>query len=681
MADWKTKPSQENETKYRDYAIDNTPLDFANYTEQSDPDLHTIYKETRKRELYIYPLNNLIKNTNKPNLYFSPNVVKIGFIDPLEVKKTIAYEVSDFNLELDARNATNIQDNSVEYTMVDAKTIIFQDESLYGKFNIHVVSIGEPANENNLDELYIINFYTERYAPKSIKVTKETVLVRVQDFKVRGSNPIIVRIQKQLPEDTKVKAITIKFPRQALFGNIKLIGKVNGVEGYPRLFIENDKVMLPMLSMPIETEPKVRILQQWMSSQVLAWEKAKLFFNEKSALDLIKIDGGGTETRKKVYTDARVSQLIIKKAKTRSGWQNPPEPPEWPTGDDIEVNDSSYTAVADWVDRTDWFNRMWVTTTNNYGVVQLEFKYLPKIDSLQRILLDMLNYTYNYRTNFKYAEYYTEKDDKPYVGEPKNAVAKLRVEKFVGQKPEVVITNIFEDWKFENPKLVNHPSVKIFKQIVMMLSEYIFSDLSINTGLNDDYKVLLPYYFELISEPILEDGEYKFKDVEVKLKSEYFNFGVGNIKLKNKDISQNKLLKLNDNQFNWLPLVNNLQANDIPSLLPKDIKLSDGNYGKNFVNCIVEEQKLNKIMSVYGNGLEELLSNFEWVKEINKFNATNKCRFILENEVEKFKCLEISAIFGNGQYDFEIETTYELINIQQVNLFNEKSSSYSLIEI
>ncbi|WP_215826224.1 hypothetical protein [Spiroplasma endosymbiont of 'Nebria riversi'] len=101
--------------------------------------------------------------------------------------------------------------------MVDAKTIIFQDESLYGKFNLHVVSIGEPANENNLDELYIINSYTERYAPKSIKVTKETVLVRAQDFKVRGSNPVIVRIQKQLPEDTKVKAITIKFPRQALF--------------------------------------------------------------------------------------------------------------------------------------------------------------------------------------------------------------------------------------------------------------------------------------------------------------------------------------------------------------------------------------------------------------------------------------------------------------------------------
>ncbi len=44
--------------------------------------------------------------------------------------------------------------------MVDAKTIIFQDEILYGKFNLHVVSVGEPANENNLGELYIINSYT-----------------------------------------------------------------------------------------------------------------------------------------------------------------------------------------------------------------------------------------------------------------------------------------------------------------------------------------------------------------------------------------------------------------------------------------------------------------------------------------------------------------------------------------
>ncbi|WP_342264839.1 hypothetical protein [Spiroplasma endosymbiont of Clivina fossor] len=674
MADWKTKPSQENETKYRDYAIDNTPLDFANYTEQSDPDLHTIYNKTRKRELYIYPLNNLIKNTNKPNLYFSPNVVKIGFIDPLEVKKTIAYEVSDFNLELDARNATNIQDNSVEYTMVDAKTIIFQDESLYGKFNLHVVSIGEPANENNLDELYIINSYTERYAPKSIKVTKETVLVRVQDFKVRGSNPIIVRIQKQLPEDTKVKAITIKFPRQALFGNIKLIGEVNGVEGYPRLFIENDKVMLPMLSMPIETEPKVRILQQWMSSQVLAWEKAKLFFNEKSALDLITV-GGGTESRKKVFIDARVTSMHI--TRNTQKYQSVPVGclPVDLLKENIILNETITLPGAIGGLEPNCLDSTSYNLTKNYDVVELEFKEIFRIDSLQRILLDMLDYTYNYRTNFKYATYNPDNT-------PLNDIAKLRENKFMGQKAETVITNLFEDWKFENPKLLKHPSVQIFKQIIMMLSEYILSELSINMGLNDDYKLLLPYYFELISVPVKEDGYYKFKDVEVILKSEYFNFENNEIKFISKDISQNQLFKLNDNQYNWLPLVNSLEPNDIPSLLPKDIKLADGNYGKNLTRLVINKSNLNNVMNLYGKDLEDLLSNLEWNELINSIDNTNTCKFILKSELKNFKRLEISSIFGVGKYNFEIITSgNNIIKFNDVNLFNNKLSSYSLIEI
>ncbi|WP_268828165.1 hypothetical protein [Borreliella garinii] len=35
-----------------------------------------------------------------------------------------------------------------------------------------------------------------------------------------------------------------------------------------------------------------------------------------------------------------------------------------------------------------------------------------------------------------------------------------------------------------------------------MLSNNIYSTMSINKGLNDDYKILLPYYFELTSNPI-----------------------------------------------------------------------------------------------------------------------------------------------------------------------------------
>ncbi|WP_215826556.1 hypothetical protein [Spiroplasma endosymbiont of 'Nebria riversi'] len=456
-------------------------------------------------------------------------------------------------------------------------------------------------------------------------------MVRAQDFKVRGSNPIIVRIQKQLPEDKKVKAITIKFPRQVLFRNIKLIGEVNGLEGYPRLFIENDKVMLPMLSMPIENEPKVRILQQWMSSQVLSWEKAKQFFNEKSVLGLIAI-GGGTKTRRKVFIDARVTLMKVTKNTQKY----------FPT---ISGNSCSLGSLlkenidfneATTLDGIPAGNYPWCTDTTSYNLtkdydrVELEFKEIFRIDSLQKVLLDMLDYTYNYRTNFKHAKYYDNKDNGILYGHPKNDVAKLKEEKFAGQKPETVITNLFEDWKFENPKLVNHPSVQIFKQIVMMLSEYIFSELWINTGFNDDYKLLLPYYFKLASQPILEDGLYKFKDVTVVLKSQYFVFENNITKLVNNDISQNQLFKLNDNQYNWLSLVKSLEPNDIPSLLPKDIKLADGNYGKNFTRLLISKSNLNNVMNIYGKGLEALLSNFRWFEEINKLDITKQCKFFLE---------------------------------------------------
>ncbi|WP_458258239.1 hypothetical protein [Spiroplasma endosymbiont of Dactylopius coccus] len=161
----------------------------------------------------------------------------------------------------------------------------------------------------------------------------------------------------------------------------------------------------------------------------------------------------------------------------------------------------------------------------------------------------MLSYTYNYNRNFDGADY----DDK---GKPTNEIAKLR-DKFSGQKPDEIITNLFRQWELDYPNYINLEQIKIFKQVLIMLSKYIYSILSINKGLNDDNKILLPYYFELKSNPIhsTKDDSWKYKDVKVILKSEYFDFtDINNIKLKNNDISQNELFKLDDNQFNWLSI-------------------------------------------------------------------------------------------------------------------------------
>ncbi len=52
------------------------------------------------------------------------------------------------------------------------------------------------------------------------------------------------------------------------------------------------------------------------------------------------------------------------------------------------------------------------------------------------------------------------------------------------------------------------------------------------------------------------------------------------VTIKNKDISENKVYQLEANYFNWLYITNELETNNIPSLIPAEIKLSDGEYGK-----------------------------------------------------------------------------------------------------
>lgn len=136
--------------------------------------------------------------------------------------------------------------------------------------------------------------------------------------------------------------------------------------------------------------------------------------------------------------------------------------------------------------------------------------------------MDMLSYTCNYQANFNG---YDPKWDEQNPKESTADITNLSNE-FENQKPHDVITNLFEQWKLDNPDFVNNPKVKTFKQVIMMLSNYILSYLSINKGLDDDYKLLLPYYFELKTKPTRKSthDRWNFENVYVTLKSEYFDF-------------------------------------------------------------------------------------------------------------------------------------------------------------
>lgn len=171
-----------------DYTIPNIPLDFAEQSQQSDPDLSELYSEDRLRTLYIYKINNLVKSSQKPALNYSQNSLKIGFIDKDEYIKIDAYEISNFNFKLQVQQNTTTQDNSTTYVMIDEKDIAFNEISKKEKeflesYDLKLVSINEPITEDNKNNTFIMEEYNRPYSPDGVNIIKSTHLVKVTDFK------------------------------------------------------------------------------------------------------------------------------------------------------------------------------------------------------------------------------------------------------------------------------------------------------------------------------------------------------------------------------------------------------------------------------------------------------------------------------------------------------------------
>ncbi|WP_338973311.1 hypothetical protein [Spiroplasma endosymbiont of Tricholauxania praeusta] len=627
-----------------DYLIDNIPYDFTNMMRAtSDPDINRAYDEFKKRTIYIYEIERLFKNNENNTLKFSANTIKIGFIDIEKVLKTTAVETSDFTMQLNQRASTNINDNTIEYSMTDIKNLIFQEINLLNQFKLYAVSINESLTENNIDNLYIINNYSQPYQNPKTRSTKSITIIKIKDFKTRDGYPIIIKLQKPLDKDTKVIGLKIKAPRSMIFGNIKVLGEVDNMEVYPKLFIK-DKIAFPLLSMPIETQPKVRILQQWFSEQILPWNLAKQFIGqEKSVLDLIAI-GGGTETRKEIINNAKITYAKIGK------YDGPAPVPKKLADFEMKKNEQ-YILYSHREPIPPYPSKyIAIELSQNFNDIEIEINDKPPIDSLQKVLLDMLTYTYTYNRNFDGASLDPTKSP--------NKMDMLRG-KFENQKPDEVITNLFKQWKLDYPNYIILEQVKIFKQLIIMLSNNIYSNMSINKGLNDDNKILLPYYFELKSNPIHPTKEdiWEFKNAKVILKSAYFDFtDMNNIKLKNNDISQNELFKLDDNQFNWLSITNELESNNIPSLIPADWTLGNGEYGKYFTRIIIDKNKIKNTLNLYGANKSQLFSKLELYKEIIKIDNNSEFELQIENPINNLNRIEISGIFGAGNYDLILIT-------------------------
>ncbi len=163
-----------------------------------------------------------------------------------------------------------------------------QDKSFLESYDLKIVSINEPISEDNKNECYIIEEYKHPYSPNGVDIIKSTHLVKINDFKWKNQNSIHLFLQKSLPKDTVFTGIKIKYPKSILFGNIKCWGDVNGVYSYPSSIVENTS-LVPLLSMPIDTEPNVRIFQYWFTESFLPWSIVKKYIKGKNILGLLDV--------------------------------------------------------------------------------------------------------------------------------------------------------------------------------------------------------------------------------------------------------------------------------------------------------------------------------------------------------------------------------------------------------
>ncbi|WP_338989960.1 hypothetical protein [Spiroplasma endosymbiont of Seladonia tumulorum] len=672
-----------------DYSIDSIPLDFANQLQYSNPDLEQLFTEDRARTLYIYKINNLVKTKQKPILNYSQNSVKIGFIDKDEYIKITGYEISDFNFKLQIQQNTTVQDNSTSYVMIDEKDILINDISKQDKefleaYDLKIVSINEPISEDNKNECYIIEEYKRPYSPDGVNIIKSMHLVKITDFKWKNQNSIHLVLQKSLPEDTVFTGIEIKYPKSMLFGNIKCWGNVNGVYSHPSSNIENAN-LVPLLSMPIETNPNLRVFQYWFTESFLPWSIAKNYIKGKDILGLLDV---------KELNIVLLNYLTYRYNYDRKFQEAKYDEKGNPSNKAAELRQKFEGQKPE--DVIDGLFENW--KLDNYKSLNDN-----AVKRFKQIIYMLSNFTYSkyainkgYNDDIKlFSPYYFELTSTPNKIEdgywefkdcqvllnssyfnfsggptpPKNYWEEV----YASEKPFKQLDNkyYFVVWRGNENNYWHIIKFKHFEQKEKVLDKYdkyelktshfggdlfIYKNGFVSYDWNKDNGTYFKsvYHWNNNSEPNAPIIDKKTGQItNWNLKKQNNNNDEIKVTVKNKDISENSVYQLETNYFNWLSITNELKTNNIPSLIPAEIKLSDGEYGKYLTNLIVSNDKIENYLNYFSQWYKLLYSKIDWINTI-EYLIDYSIKITFDKKLFTLNQIEISGIWGYGNYDINI---------------------------
>ncbi|MFJ1522144.1 hypothetical protein [Spiroplasma sp. ald] len=547
--------------------------------------------------------------------------------------------------------------------------------------DLKIVSINEPISEENKNECYIIEEYKRPYSPDGIDIIKSTHLVKITDFKWKNQNSIHLVLQKSLPEDTVFTGIEIKYPKSMLFGNIKCWGNVNGVYSYPSSNIENAS-LVPLLSMPIETNPTLRVFQYWFTESFLPWSIAKNYIQGKDILGLLDV---------KELNIVLLNYLTYRYNYDRKFQGAKYDNKGNPTNKAAELRQKFEGQKPE--DVIDGLFENW--KLDNYKSLNDN-----AVKRFKQIIYMLSNYTYS-----KYAINKGYNDDiklfSPYYFELTSTPNKIEDGYWEFKDCQVLLNSSYFDfyggptppknyWKevYKNQKPFNERVDDKWYFIIykdnsnsIKISKKINNNPNTNVALPWSPNWIKVYRWDGNGEPNLPeiDKNGNITNWNLKQQNNINNDDEIKVTIKNNDISENHVYQLETNFFNWLSITNELETNNIPSLIPAEIKLSDGEYGKYLTNLIVSNDKIEEYLNYFSQWYRLLYSKATWMNMTKNLVEDNiKITFYNHQKLFILNQIEISGIWGYGNYGINIfieKQNEKNIEGKDINLELIKSTS------
>lgn len=654
------------------------------------------------KEFYIYPLTSLMGNSFKSGIQTSREKITIcctqidlgikvnGFLN-----KNESFSLNELSNPLNPGEGILKNIKSFEFTITEK--INFNMNYLYllteEQITLENFSSLEKYVNNNLEP------------PLFDEDDQETTLIFQQIEDLSNSYKIVpIKIILSKPIINKIKQFNFKSPKSCFIGNIKLFDNEGKL---PKLIAKENTIIFPKLIYPTQVAPSLCIVDYWNSRQIVSLKEIFNFLDSKgikynqefSLQDFLKL-GKEQPSSKSLITNASELQFtfIYDGDFVTPGFGEDEKFTNWEKSIQLRVGENkifpnrekgnSLTGDRDLI-HSGSVDSSSVPISVNYSLhrasklkaikdIVIQQVNMTKSSEAFEQLKKMLTFSYWKDREFDNAIdiIFIEKENR-FVEIIKNStVYKIR-KQFEGQDRYDVVTNIWLSWKKQHPNIVQNSSeiIRRIEATLAMLSGAVKCNYSINKGDNDDYKILLPWYFEItnnLDEPN-RDGYYEYLDIKVKLKSKYGIFTENSFNFNDNIISSNKIYELEYNNFIFPELTNRLENSTYPSMTPINQDLANGEYSKYFVKRITNlKDEIKELYKNYGQGN----MNFDWFND----DINNKGSFMLEKE----SFIDEVVITSMGGYGvWELELIDELNNIFkfELNLFNKNNKELSLASL